>query len=446
MKMQHILCAALLTAGCAIAAFAAESEYNAYGGWTGVSAEATGFFHAEEIGGVWWIIDPVGNGFISKGMNHVVYSGDYSPELGYSPYERAVEKEYDGEREEWAEAAADRLRSWGFNTIGAWSEETMRRRRIPYTLILNIGSSAGGDWQKGEFPDVYSHRFEQMASHIALTECKPRKNDLFLIGYYPDNELRWGPDWRRKDSLLAEFLGRDEDSDGRAAAEAFLKERYAGLDDCNRAWGTNADSWAALAVESASRDATDARNRDENDFQRRTAEQYFRVCYEAVKKADPNHMLLGCRFAGYAPEPVLAAAGTYSDVVSYNSYNKIPPEDALRRVHEITRRPVMLTEFSFKAMDSQLPNTRGAGKPVQTQAERAEGFSDFVTKLMELPYTVGYHWFQYTDQPREGRFDGENSNFGVVSLNNQPWEVLTEAMTRINARVEAIHQQASVKQ
>ena len=79
----------------------------------------------------------------------------------------------------------------------------------------------------------------------------------------------------------------------------------------------------------------------------------------------------------------------------------------------------MITEFSFKAMDSGLPNTRGAGAPVETQEDRAYHFEQYVTEFMRLPYAVGFHWFEYADEPAEGRFDGENSNYGLVNIKDE---------------------------
>jgi hypothetical protein len=103
----------------------------------------------------------------------------------------------------------------------------------------------------------------------------------------------------------------------------------------------------------------------------------------------------------------------------------------------------MITEFSFKAMDSGLPNTKGAAKPVATQQERADGFAQYVEALAALPSCVGFHWFEYRDEPKEGRFDGENSNYGVVKIDFTPWDVLTARMTRVNERIETIHAAAS---
>ncbi len=180
----------------------------------------------------------------------------------------------------------------------------------------------------------------------------------------------------------------------------------------------------------------------ESAFLRLTAQTYYRTAAEAIRKHDPNHAIIGCRHAGYAMPEVIESMRGNVDVVSYNHYGNGPPVETLESIYQMTGAPVMLTEFSFKAVDSGLPNTRGAGDPVPTQSDRADGFERYVTRLMQLPYVVGYHWFEHADEPAEGRFDGENSNFGVVNIHDEPWEILTERMKQVNARVEAIHERS----
>jgi len=104
----------------------------------------------------------------------------------------------------------------------------------------------------------------------------------------------------------------------------------------------------------------------------------------------------------------------------------------------------MITEFSFKAMDSGLPNTKGAAKPVPTQQDRADGFARYTEALAALPFCVGYHWFEYRDEPPEGRFDGENSNYGVVRSDFTPWDVLTARMKEVNREMEALHAKSAI--
>ncbi|MGH7968406.1 MAG: hypothetical protein ACREIC_06715, partial [Limisphaerales bacterium] len=48
-----------------------------------------------------------------------------------------------------------------------------------------------------------------------------------------------------------------------------------------------------------------------------------------------------------------------------------------------------------------------------------------------LPYVVGADWFQYYDEPPFGRYDGEDYNFGLVDIHNQPYGLLTETASRL---------------
>jgi len=57
--------------------------------------------------------------------------------------------------------------------------------------------------------------------------------------------------------------------------------------------------------------------------------------------------------------------------------------------------------------------------------QRAAGFRNTVTALAGLPYVVGADWFQYSDEPAHGRDDGEDYNFGLVDVHDQPYKLLT---------------------
>jgi hypothetical protein len=168
---------------------------------------------------------------------------------------------------------------------------------------------------------------------------------------------------------------------------------------------------------------------------RLAAAEYFRVTHDAIRAVDARHLILGCRFAGNAPEAVLKAMGGYVDVVSLNTYDVHAPADVVRAIHRVVGKPVLITEFGFRARDSGLPNTRGAGAVLGTQQERAEHFERYVRELMALPMVVGYHWFEHSDQPAEGRFDGENSNYGLVNIRDEPYDELVEVVERVNRSV-----------
>ena len=167
------------------------------------------------------------------------------------------------------------------------------------------------------------------------------------------------------------------------------------------------------------------------------AERYFRICSEAIKAADPNHMNFGCRFAYVPPAPVIAAAAKYLDGISFNCYNTDPR--SVIREYSVFGKPLIIGEFSFRGDDAGLPNTQGAGPRVRTQADRAAAFEHYVTWALSEPNLVGYHWFEHADEPKEGRFDGENSQYGVVNIQDEVYELITRTMSEINARAEELH-------
>jgi hypothetical protein len=65
-----------------------------------------------------------------------------------------------------------------------------------------------------------------------------------------------------------------------------------------------------------------------------------------------------------------------------------------------------------------------------TQQARAQDFENQISPLyLSSPWLVGDDWFQYVDEPQNGRTgDGENDNFGMVDVNDQPYPTMTAAM------------------
>ena len=63
---------------------------------------------------------------------------------------------------------------------------------------------------------------------------------------------------------------------------------------------------------------------------------------------------------------------------------------------------------------------------------RADWFEQDVTASIASDYVVGYHWFQHVDEPHGGRFDGENSNWGLVDEHDDPYATLVARMTEVN--------------
>jgi agarase len=429
-----------------------------------------GFFRTQNIDGRWWLVDPEGRPFLSKGVAAVRFSGDRVLDTDVFPFRDICRSKY-GNEAAWQAATEERLFDWGFNTLGAWSDPGIsgaarRDRCLAHAPILNLGAGYVTQQQKGEawlhgiFPDVFSEGFEQYAFKAADGLVAEHKNNPWVLGWFTDNELRWGPDWRGSDELLTLFLALSSDSAGKRAAVEHLRSRYAGIKEFNEVWRAQFQSWdellAAASVQCPYlREALYMQNQgtervaNESDPQRAAffadcesflgvlAERYFDVTSRALKSADPNHLNFGCRFAYVPPDPVIEAAARHLDVVSFNCYELDPSEILCR--YSAFGKPLMIGEFSFRGEDSGLPNTKGAGPWVKTQADRAAAFEKFVTTALSNPFFVGYHWFKFSDQPKEGRFDGENSNYGIVTIHDEVYEPLADTMRKVNERAEEIH-------
>jgi len=418
----------------------------------GSAAGSDGFFTAGKHDGRWWLLDPDGEVFFSAGVNVVDPEGYFAPDLGYSPYYEKIMDRY-GSEEAWAEVTLERLTEWGFNTLGAWSDLGLFEGRIPYTVILGM---SGSNWEQGNVPDYFSEDFYDNVDAQVAASVAPRVQDPLLVGYFLDNEVRWGPDWRGVTDLFAEYFAFGPDAAGKRFLVEFLRERYGGdVDAFNADWGMSAsgfdDLFATREIEPFSTGR--ARKEIRQAFAGEVADHFFAVCCDAVRAADPNHLILGVRFVSWVtPRPVAEAAASHLDVVSVNHYavdgryvelmrviedlfGLLNPRDMLAEFFGVSGLPVLISEFSIRAMDSSLPNTWPPNfffYTADTQAQRADFFEDYARRAFAGGYVVGYHWFSYMDEPPEGRFDGENSNFGMVDGKDDPWPELTERMKKIN--------------
>jgi len=426
--------------------------------------DSKGYFCVAENDGIFWLVDPDGGRFLSKGVNTVCFDQDHVRDTPRAPYAEACARKY-GSETAWRAAASARLANWGFNTLGCWSDQSVADAgsfRLAVTPNLDLGMSFA--WERAQtFPDVFDVNFDRHARSRAHEICAVRADDDKILGWFIDNELRWGSDWRGSDELLTLFLGLDRTMPGRTAALAWLRARYQDFETFNAIWRTPAQSWQTLdALERMEpphthlpvyqRDAGQEHAANHADavraeffaacdaFAALVGQRYFKTTCAAIKAADPNHLVLGSRFAYVPPPGVIEAAAAYCDVISINCYDLDPGRTV--DAYKGTQKPCLIGEFSFRGSDSGLPNTNGAGPLMRTQAERAAAYRRYAAAALSQPAIVGLHWFEHADQPAEGRFDGENSNFGVVTINDEVYDELTQTMKSMNAEAEAIHMSA----
>lgn len=411
----------------------------------------TGFFYVVRDCGRWWFVTPHGQRFYSTGVNTVSVAGDHAPATDSHPYGDTVASKYESQSA-WAEATATRLQEWGWNTVGAWSSHQLLGVHMPYTAILNLSQS---DWQAGTFVDYFAPEWTEGVKALVAKHVPPLADDPNLIGWFIDNEMHWGPDWRSRDELFYDYLRLGPDEPGKQALISLLNPRYAGVRGFNNAWGTDFATWDELAEarELPTSDLSEQAILDKTAFLKSVAHRFFSTTTDAIREADPNHLVLGVRFVSLlTPRDVAEVAGRYLDVVSVNDYEfasdpsaVFDPETyrylsgktdvALQEFYDATERPLLITEFGFRAADSGLPNSWPPIYPtLETQTQRADRLEAYAERAFAARHIVGYHWFEFADQPTTGRFDGEDNNWGLVNINDEPYAEVTARSAIVNAR------------
>ncbi|MFC1582887.1 beta-galactosidase, partial [Planctomycetota bacterium] len=443
-------------------------DRNKYGGWTaGPQLKGTGFFRAEKYKGKWWLIDPEGRLFWSHGIDCVTLwlstgidgrekyfkdlpdpngpgkefygkgwwapHGYYKHKIPYKTFSHRNNNLKHKYGADWKGALADithrRLRSWGHNTIANWSSrEIYIKRQTPYvaTIHINAPKLEGSQGYWGKFHDVFDPGFRE-ALQKALKGKQKECGDAWCIGFFVDNELAWGDDI----SLAMAALASPAEQAAKKVFIADLKAGYKDIAKLNQAWGTSHASWEALLQNRKAPDKRKARP-DLERFYTRTAETYFKTIKEELKRAAPDQLYLGCRFA-WVNDRAARAAIKFCDVISYNKYAysvadlKLPDQADL---------PVIIGEFHFGALDRGMFHT--GLKKADDQKHRAQLYQSYVQGALRNPLIVGTHWFQYFSQSTTGRGDGENYQIGFVDICDTPYPEIVKAAREVGASMYAL--------
>ena len=417
---------------------------------TGIVGRATGFVHMEEVGGRWWAVDPLGRGFYFTGVQSANMWGVRDFLTRRRVYEENCLQIY-GSQARWEEDCLAKLKSWGFNMLGHGCQQSLECRGLVHARELGMTQALcrGKDPDRyickettpscSAFPNVFHPGFERYCREFARKHCAPHRDNPWVAGWYVDNELAWWGDrearYRPRCNGLYETVVRlPATHSARRALDDFLASRGVAKGDS----------------------VPDALKRE---FLLFAAERYFAVTAAAIREADPNHMLLGARFAGLdgAADPeVFAIAARHSDVLTFNCYpwadldrNEVLVKRGGERVAEAfdalfvrTRKPLLVTEWSFPALDAGLPCAGGAGQRFATQALRAQASELWMKTLLALPYVAGWNFFRWVDQPASGiaRYNREDTNYGLVNERNEPYAPLVEAFTRVQRDIPRLRQ------
>lgn len=442
----------------AIAASARGADRDAYGGDTSLRLRRTGFFHLEKTDR-WWLVTPDGNAFLSFGLNHVSPFHFTRPEcVDHWAKTFGVKDKTDAGQflPGYREKLRKDLTTLGMNTLGVHST----LRDLPAGFVPYIHTARFADichyMTPGEtdFHDVFSPDFEARCDRIARTEAAPRRDDPFLIGYFfidcpiftdrdaaPRHNNIYGavrpglPTWPR---VLRNLDGQ---SPGKRAYTDLMRGFYHGnIQEFNLAYGTRFASFDALRQAVNWRPTVDASNekekRDNNAFLLRVIDRYYEVAVAAIRKHDPNHLIVGDKLNGNTdtPDEIVALAARHADLVFYQMYGyweeQKPKLDAWSK---LTGKPLFNGDASYAVPYDQMPNPYGPH--CRTQEERARRFDDFAKNAFARKDFVGWTWCGWIDGWKTQRQQAEKQHGGLQTPWGEYYQPLTDAMGRFAPRI-----------
>ena len=365
---------------------------------------ATGYFRTAQADGRWWLVTPTGQPFYADGVDHVSAAGDIDQVTLQCPYCQTIAADYPS-TSAWDTATLTRLRSWGVNTLGPYSDDSTLGTQMPYEVQLSMAS--GDDW--------FAPSFVTHADAVAAADVAPLADDPNVIGFFTDSELTWGPPGTSDlGPILDTYLDLPAGSPGLAVAQQYI--------------GNPAGFLYALAT------------------------RYFQVTTAAVRMYDTHHLILGVKAEGQEIQPeLLEAAAPYINVFSINDYQLqpgfeqavdkiwpyyLPVDPNLADMEQYFNGPMMIGEYAFIAPGPATPNLHpGIYYVSANQQQRADDYANFVAPLYEdAPWVVGDDWFEYVDEPVNGRpGDNEDDNFGLVNVEDQPYTDVVDAQALMHS-------------
>ena len=369
-----------------------------YGGIEQVKGEATGYFHPQKVNGREWFIDPEGNGFFPLGISHI-YSSDN---------ETTVKDHYGYDQKAWVHDWFEKYRELGYNCAPAGATSPCRDKQgfvdvehIEEYFVAHRFPFVAGVWQ---FPHPAELRFDQERQdifsnyHVDLVErraentCARHKENPYLIGYF----YGFGG-FVQMNRWINTIMASHPNSAGRTALGNLLVDKYRGdVATFNDIYGTSCTDMNAIKTTEvvyyddhfnkfSERDYAKADLRKKHDFEmlvRALAIQTYKVGYEAIRKHDDNHTILGMYVKAASFEvDTWREVIRYSDVSTPQHVNPIMPHAEL---YEETGKPIFVSDQVFgNGYDSRV------GKRGLTAAEMAESYEFMIRRVVQDPRVCG---------------------------------------------------------
>lgn len=369
------------------------NSMDTYGGYTGKTFNATGFFRIEKDDDRWWLVDPEGHPFFIIGIAHV---DDATMKYDHNI---SIYKERYGSRKKWiSDCVVKSLKEWGFNTIAwtkewvtpglrhspEWTPEEYRNSGLAY--IPHIDFLSIERWNRQSvYVDVFGKEFEEWCDYQARYWCVSLADDPKLIGYAYTARPCW---------VFAEF--------------------------CENSWF----------------EGIDPRTKAGRDQLAKVIRQYYKTTHDAIRRYDKNHLILGDLIEGNdnlpqdefnPPIEAFSQMCDFVDVMSINWYQRFDVmKESVEAWQEICKKPIFFSDSGFVAPTDILPENQilWEGARVRTQKDRGTSYAEFVKKAAASKSVIGWGWCSF--------MENLTRRYGLKNRFDEPYEECTNIMKEFN--------------
>jgi agarase len=367
-----------------------------------------------------------------------------SPATHRGAYAVAVDQLYGYEDPSgFARAALQRLRRWQVNTLGPWAEPALAGSGLYATALADF-RHAGGPVIHAHgvnLPDVFDAGWAGLCDVHAAQATAVWAGRPGFIGTFTDDALGWGSPRPDRPSLLQVCLSLEPNFAAYHAAWEFVLAPYGGdLAALGRSWSLDLPNREIIRQRTLEERplATTGYLRDHERFAREVAHRYFSATAEALRRHDPRHLILGCRFAEPPGATVLAEC-VYPrvDVVSWHCHG---PDFALHA--EVYARaagmPLLLAAVGLSNERFRTALFKPHSGPTRLERMLRDG-RKALTDACTHPAVIGYEWARWADEPDETPPFGT----GLVHTDDREAVEHTELLAQINTRAERLRLRAA---
>lgn len=385
-------------------------------------------------------MDPHGGPFFLKGVAAVNRHGRVGASTGHpGAYARALENIHGtGDAGGFAKSALLRLRNWHVNTLGPWPEPSLEKAGLYVTALADFrGCGVPVIHMHGvRLPDVFDPGWTAACDRQAADVTGRWIGREDLVGYYTDDALGWGEVRNDRPSLLQVCLSLEPGFSAYHAAWEFVLASNGGdLGSLARAWSIDLPNREVIRQRTTHDRplSTVGYLRDHDRFAREVAHRYFTTTAAALRRHDPDHLVLGCRFHHPPGSAVLAeCVYPHVDTVSWHCHG--PEFAALAELYADTAgMPLVLTSFGLSNERFRVAPFKPHSGPTRLERMLRDG-RRALTAACAHRAVVGYEWARWADEPEDIPPFGS----GLVHIDDREAVEHTELIAQINARAERI--------